>query len=127
MPRAAPKQCRHYGCPRLVPGGGYCAQHAVERYRDYARARKGTLADSAFYWSASWLKARRSHLAHEPLCRACAARGRVTAAEVVDHIVPIRHGGAQLDPENLQSLCKVCHEAKSHAEGSRFGRRENCP
>lgn len=42
---------------------------------------------------------------------------------MVDHIQPIRFGGAALDMENLQSLCWSCHSAKSVKEGSRFGKR----
>jgi 5-methylcytosine-specific restriction protein A len=43
----------------------------------------------------------------------CAARGRITAAVLVDHIKPIRDGGAILDDDNLQSLCRACHDAKT--------------
>lgn len=53
------------------------------------------------------------HLAAEPLCRMCAAEGRVTAATLVDHIVPIEDGGAVLADANLQSLCIPCHGIKT--------------
>jgi 5-methylcytosine-specific restriction endonuclease McrA len=45
----------------------------------------------------------------------------MTPAAMVDHIVPIRQGGAALDMNNLQSLCWSCHCAKSIKEGIRFG------
>ena len=32
---------------------------------------------------------------------------------LVDHITPIRDGGAVLDGDNLQSLCRACHDAKT--------------
>lgn len=51
----------------------------------------------------------------------CATEGRVTAATVADHIVPLAMGGAESDPSNLQSLCPDCHDAKTRAE---FGLRE---
>src|SRR5262245_36089700 len=39
-----------------------------------------------WYGLGRWLKQRRYQLAREPLCRMCAAEGRVVAAEVVDHV-----------------------------------------
>jgi 5-methylcytosine-specific restriction protein A len=35
------------------------------------------------------------------------------AATLVDHIVPIRDGGAILDPANCQPLCRRCHDLKT--------------
>lgn len=49
------------------------------------------------------------------LCQACLERGLVTAAEHVDHIVPLSAGGADTD-ENKRCLCASCHKAKSRAE-----------
>ena len=46
------------------------------------------------------------HLHMEPLCRSCKAKGRITVAEQVDHIiVPNGNGIQQRDPSNHQSLC----------------------
>lgn len=61
----------------------------------------------------TWSKARRAQLQREPLCRHCTAAGRVTLALEVDHVVPLAAGGAPLDPNNLQSLCIPCHQAKT--------------
>jgi len=58
---------------------------------------------------------RRRQLEREPLCRACTARRRVTAADEVDHIVPLFRGGTDHE-SNLQSLCIPCHQAKSEAD-----------
>jgi 5-methylcytosine-specific restriction protein A len=55
---------------------------------------------------------RRRLLAEEPLCRACAAEGRVAAAVELDHIVPLSKGGGH-EEDNLQPLCGDCHAAKS--------------
>lgn len=46
------------------------------------------------------------------LCQSCLAKGRVTAANQVDHIVPKAKQGTD-DHNNLQSLCKPCHDAKT--------------
>jgi len=58
---------------------------------------------------------RRSILSDEPLCRICANANRVTAATVVDHIVPLFQGGTD-DRTNKQALCTPCHDIKSKAE-----------
>lgn len=55
---------------------------------------------------------RKSFLARHPLCVKCQEAGVVSAAEEVDHIVPLFKGGAD-DETNLQSLCRDCHELKT--------------
>lgn len=42
--------------------------------------------------------------------------GIIKASEVMDHIVPLRSGGARLLSTNLQGLCKACNTAKAHEE-----------
>ena len=49
------------------------------------------------------------------LCQACLSRDRVTPANQVDHIVPRAKGGSD-DMDNLQALCKPCHDAKTKTE-----------
>ena len=39
--------------------------------------------------TARWRRCRSAVLAHEPLCRRCKERGRVTAATEVHHIEPL--------------------------------------
>lgn len=43
------------------------------------------------------------------LCERCLPK-RVTVATVVDHIIPLAHGGSDED-ENTRNLCHDCHEA----------------
>lgn len=60
------------------------------------------------------------------MCSECRRIGRVTAAEVVDHIVPHR-GNQSLfwAEENWQALCKRCHDSyKQRIE--RSGRDPGC-
>lgn len=70
----------------------------------------------------AWERLRGWRLGEEPLCRACAAQGRVTAATEVDHIKRFRLAdgtidhGLRLNPANTQSLCQPCHAAKSAEE-----------
>lgn len=56
------------------------------------------------------VESRRYRMTH-PLCVDCMAHGRVTQADLVDHIKP--HKGDQellWDRDNWQSLCKPCHD-----------------
>lgn len=42
----------------------------------------------------------------------CEADGKITGASVVDHITPHKGDmGLFLDPKNLQSMCKHCHDS----------------
>lgn len=57
---------------------------------------------------AKWLRA-------HPLCIDCEAEGKVTAAEEVDHEVPLWQGGAD-NESNFASRCIPCHKAKTDRE-----------
>ncbi|MCI4345145.1 MAG: HNH endonuclease [Thermoplasmata archaeon] len=62
-----------------------------------------------FFWDA----ARRVVLRRDRYtCQACGIRGRKSALDV-DHIHEIALGGAPLDYNNLQTLCRPCHRAKT--------------
>ena len=59
------------------------------------------------------------------LCERCRARGHVRLADVVDHIVPLAHGGPDTD-DNTRNLCNECHadvtaEQFGHRKKVRFG------
>jgi 5-methylcytosine-specific restriction protein A len=55
----------------------------------------------------------------EPLCRDCAAKGRIREATVPDHIVPLTHGGSDED-SNIRCLCADCHQVRT---AEQFGHR----
>ncbi|WP_366521669.1 HNH endonuclease signature motif containing protein [Brevundimonas sp.] len=55
----------------------------------------------------------------EPLCRDCAAKGRIREATAPDHIVPLTHGGSDED-SNIRCLCADCHQART---AEQFGHR----
>ena len=116
MPLSAPTPCRHPGCGAVLAKPGYCDTHRSAVHRDYGRARRSFDAQLGFYQSAQWRAVRAAFLRQHPLCCACEVRGRVVPAVVVDHVVPIKQGGARFDPENLQSLCVSDHNAKSAKE-----------
>lgn len=100
---------------------GRCERH-VYLVRKEVDARRGSSSERGY--GAAWAKSRAGHLRNNPLCVKCQHDGRLTAASVVDHIVPHR-GDKQLfwDRSNWQSLCKPCHDAKTAREDGGFGNR----
>lgn len=74
-------------------------------------------------YGARWQKARAAFLAQHPLCAQCAKENRVTAATVVDHVIPHKGDEALFwDQEgNWAALCAKCHNVKTSREGA-FGR-----
>jgi 5-methylcytosine-specific restriction protein A len=57
-----------------------------------------------------WRRVRAQTLLAEPLCRLCLSAGKTVPATIVDHIVPLADGGTHAQ-NNLQPLCKRCHDA----------------
>lgn len=51
-----------------------------------------------------------------PLCEHNLKKGRIKVAQVLDHIKPIRSGGAKLSSDNLQWLTSEVHNSKSGKE-----------
>jgi 5-methylcytosine-specific restriction protein A len=69
------------------------------------------------YGTSAWKTLSKVQLAREPLCRLCLNLGNSRWATVADHIK--RHSGDRMlffDPDNLQSLCKSCHDSTKQAE-----------
>lgn len=58
---------------------------------------------------------RKRHFQLEPLCVVCKAKGIVTIATELDHVVALVNGGEDV-PENRQGLCKVHHDEKTRAD-----------
>ncbi|MEN9760117.1 MAG: hypothetical protein RL676_1268 [Pseudomonadota bacterium] len=100
---------------------GYCEAHYLLIHRDYGRARRGFDAEVGFYQSRDWRTLRSAVLREHPLCVVCKAKDRLVAAAVVDHVVPLKDGGARFDRANLQPLCVSCHNRKTARETA--GRR----
>ncbi len=120
MPRKPEKPCGYPGCPALTDEQ-YCDRHSREEYKKYNRFRRDEFS-KRFYNSHEWQRLRKQKLAINPLCEHCEREGKVTPATVVDHIVPIKEGGAALDINNLQSLCKCCHDSKTAREDGHWGK-----
>jgi 5-methylcytosine-specific restriction protein A len=75
-------------------------------------------------YGAQWVKLREFILRRDRyLCQACLKDNRYTEATHVDHITPKAKGGTD-DDDNLQSLCRPCHEAKTTREAAEAQGRE---
>lgn len=86
---------------------------------------KGATARGYTY---KWEQYRKGFLMRHPLCVRCTQLGVVTAATVVDHIIP--HQGDIEGPQSLfwkqdnhQSLCKPCHDGWKAQEEALLGFR----
>lgn len=121
MPIAPPHPCPT--CHALVVGGQGCRPCGLRR-RQRIDDRRGT-AHSRGY-TARWARYSRAWLGKYPWCGQrqdgalyaehshCVQAGGKRVAECVDHIRPMRAGGAQYDPANLQSLCLRCNSLKGN-------------
>jgi 5-methylcytosine-specific restriction endonuclease McrA len=78
------------------------------------------------YNTSRWRKLRLKILAQQPLCKICERMGKVTASDTVDHIIPHK-GNPKLfwDVNNLQGVCKSCHDSIKAAE-ERSGKVSGC-
>lgn len=76
----------------------------------------GTYNDE-FYHSQEWQALRRQALERDRhLCQICLRKGKLTFANTVHHIKPIRaFKGRKLELDNLLTVCPSCHN-KIHRE-----------
>lgn len=81
------------------------------------RKDKRKTSERGYGWK--WQQARAAFLARPEnvLCRMCQAKGLLTPATVVDHIIPHR-GDRKLfwDRSNWQPLCAACHSSTKQAQ-----------
>lgn len=78
---------------------------------------------SHLYNTARWRRKSLAQRTKEPLCRYCLAQGRVSEAEVADHVVPHRGDLELFYLGELQSLCATCHSSLKAREEAGNGPR----
>jgi 5-methylcytosine-specific restriction enzyme A len=101
MPRSAKSPCRQSGCAALLDAPGYCDMHRKAVFKEQKqRVTEDYKERNRFYQRKAWKDFRAAHLQQEPLCRKCRVIGKLTEAVIVDHIIPIANGGAELDHAN---------------------------
>lgn len=82
----------------------------VQERKPFERERRH---DDFDYNGRKWRNLRKHQLTLKPLCEKCLEDDCTVLATVADHIVPVKKGGSGYNLENLQSLCKKCHDSKS--------------
>ncbi len=75
-----------------------------------------SLKEQGFYKSITWKRARVMALQRDHyLCQECLKAGRMTMATEVHHVRPLEdYPDLALDLDNLESLCRRCHERTKH-------------
>ena len=116
MPYKPMKPCKQQGCPNLTHDT-YCEVHAKQEARRYDRHFRNSRHGKRY--GSGWQKISAAFLKANPLCDMCRAEGRLTPAELVHHIKPLREGGGN-DVENLQALCFPCHSRLHVRRGDCF-------
>ncbi|AFM40315.1 restriction endonuclease [Desulfosporosinus acidiphilus SJ4] len=118
MPTKPKRPCSYPGCPWLT-AGRYCEQHQKQVSKEYD-LRRGSAASRGY--DSRWATTRKRYLREHSLCVECLKTGKLTPANVVDHVIP--HKGDMVkfwDESNWQSLCKRCHDRKTAKEDGRWG------
>lgn len=95
--------------PVLRPSAG---RNTLKVERKLADKHRPNANERGYNWA--WKKARTDFLARHPLCAECLKAFAITAATIVDHIIPHR-GDMELfwDRNNWQSLCETHHNRKT--------------
>lgn len=124
MPSKQKRLCNELGCKNIATRGSKCDIHYQEPVRDYKQEKAAKPRHDSWYSDPRWRRIRAVHLKREPLCADCMARGTLTPASIVDHIIPhLGNWQTFTDHNNLQSLCKRCHDQKTAREDGGFGNR----
>ena len=94
--------------------------HSITKAKPRHTAQRKTSGRRGYGYR--WQQARAGYLRKHPLCVHCEAKGRITVATDLDHIVP-HQGDMEVfwDFSQVQGLCKSCHSRKTAREDGGFG------
>lgn len=119
------KLCSHAGCRSIVDHNNdgsspRCEKHKKSRTPTRStEERKSTYSHhyndkgQNLYSLYRWKKLRKHKVTLNPFCEHCWLVGIAKPVDEVDHIHEIEDGGEFWDIDNLQSLCRSCHETKT--------------
>ena len=105
MPKRPKRPCSHPGCPHLT-SGRFCEEHTKQEARRYEKYDRDPSTRKRY--GRTWKRIRDRYIHEHPLCDQCQKEGRMTPAQEVHHVLPLRDGGTHAD-DNLISLCTSCH------------------
>lgn len=103
------RPCRTPGCPNHSVFRGQCEQCAKIDNKQYDQVRQ---AEHTTTYDDRWRELSRAYRNQHPTCEMCEERGIITQSVLVHHKTPIDDGGGRLDLNNLQALCRDCHERR---------------
>tara|TARA_R100000808_G_C2126091_1_gene136336 strand:+ start:703 stop:1371 length:669 start_codon:yes stop_codon:yes gene_type:complete len=107
--------CWNAGCKNIVTTGR-CKPCERKRQQRQKKTKKSKEREK-FYNSSAWKQLRQYHIDGSPLCVHCLTYELLTPAQQVDHKqARSKRPDLQLDPDNLQSLCRKCHGDKTKRE-----------
>ena len=105
--------CKFPGCGSTTNNvNGYCPEH-IDQVKNRGQRQKYSKS-STLYNTATWRTLRQQILKRDRYqCQICGSNYKLA----VDHIQPHRDNlDLFLDPNNLITLCKVCHDNKTRQE-----------
>lgn len=80
--------------------------------------------DSSFYYSREWKAVRSEKLKRDSLCERCLIDGKIVPAYFVHHKIYLTPENLTpeiaLNIDNLESLCKDCHNREHHGSRKRY-------
>lgn len=103
----------------VARGRPYCQAHIREDYKVQQR-----FSNDPFYSSPEWKNVRASYGSRHPICEQCERNNIIVPRYCVDHIVPRSLGGSAYSEENLQALCRLCHDKKRTQERQQMRQME---
>ena len=83
---------------KIITTGGYARERSADLYHTYR-----------------WTKESRAFKESHPLCAECRRHGRISPAEVTDHIIPYPICD-YWDQSNWQPLCRKCNDEKGQRD-----------
>ncbi len=95
-----------------------CPKCSKQTHKVYDKTKRDQTAKK-LYTSTSWKKVREQAMIRDGgLCQQCRRDGFVTLAVIADHIVEVSDGGCKLCIDNVEMLCRACHNRKTSQSAS---------